>query len=472
MTESPYPSFSVLIVDDEPAWLRSLSISLERSAGITNICQCQDSRLVIDVLSREEVGLILLDLTMPHVTGETLLTMIKEQHPETAIMVITGMNQVETAVRCMKLGAFDYFVKTTEEDRLVSGILRAVRMLELERENRDMKSRFFSDTLEHPEAFAEIITADQSMRTIFRYIESLAGSTQPVLITGESGVGKELIARALHKLSRPDGPLIAVNVAGIDDELFADTLFGHSKGAFTGATDPRNGLIEEARDGTLFLDEIGDLSPVSQVKLLRLVEEAEYFPVGSDRPRRMKARVVLATNQDLKAKQASGGFRKDLYYRLCTHHVHIPPLRDRKEDVPLLLDHFLEEAARRRGTAKPTYPKELPLLLATHGFPGNVRELKSMVYDAMSRHNSRILSMDALRSAIGEKSLSDLMPADKQSGNTNFFCGVERLPTLHEATALLIAEATRRAKGNQTIASRMLGISQPALSKRLKHLRP
>jgi len=208
MTELPYPSFSVLIVDDEPAWLRSLSISLERSAGITNILQCQDGRLVTEVLSREDVGLVLLDLTMPHVTGDKLLAMIREQHPETAIVVVTGMNQVETAVKCMKLGAFDYFVKTTEEDRLISGILRAVRMLELERENQAISRGFFSDTLEHPEAFAEIITADQSMQTIFRYIESVAGSNQPVLITGESGVGKELIARALHRLSRADGPLV------------------------------------------------------------------------------------------------------------------------------------------------------------------------------------------------------------------------------------------------------------------------
>ena len=313
MSESLSPSFSVLIVDDEVAWLRSLSISLERSGGITNILQCQDSRRVMEVLSREDVGLVLLDLTMPHIPGEKLLTMITEQHPEITVIIISGMNQVETAVKCMKLGAFDYFVKTIEDDRLISGILRAVRMLELERENRAMKSHFFLDRLEHPEVFADIITADQTMYKIFRYIESVSGSTQALLIAGESGVGKELIARAVHRLSARNGQLVAVNVAGIDDAVFSDTLFGHCRGAFTGATEPRTGLIEEATDGTLFLDEIGDLSSASQVKLLRLLQEGEYFPVGTDRPKRMKARVVATTNHDLKAKQASGHFRKDLY---------------------------------------------------------------------------------------------------------------------------------------------------------------
>jgi DNA-binding NtrC family response regulator len=262
-----------------------------------------------------------------------------------------------------------------------------------------------------------------------------------------------------------------VNVAGIDDAVFSDTLFGHCRGAFTGATEPRTGLIEEATDGTLFLDEIGDLSSASQVKLLRLLQEGEYFPVGTDRPKRMKARVVATTNHDLKAKQASGHFRKDLYYRLCTHHVHIPPLRDRKEDLSLLLDHFLEEAARFTGKKRPTYPKELPVLLETYSFPGNVRELKAMVYDAVASHTSKILSMEAFRKAIGQQAFSDLTADEKPSEQINIFGEIEQLPTIDNAVALLIAEATRRAKGNQTIASRMLGISQPALSKRMKRRR-
>lgn len=464
MSENLYPPFCVLLVDDEPAWLRSLALTLERSAGITNILTCQDSREVANILGRHRVGLVLLDLTMPHISGEDLLAMIAEQHPEIAVLVISGMNQLETAVRCMKLGAFDYFVKTAEEDRLVGGVLRAIRMLELQRENQEMSSRFLTGEVRHPEAFAAVVTADRAMQAIFTYIEAVALSPQPLLITGESGVGKELLARATHQLSGCSGPLVAVNVAGLDDTVFADTLFGHTRGAFTGAEQVRRGMIEEAANGTLFLDEIGDLSIASQVKLLRLLQEGEYFPLGSDRPKRLKARIIVATHQDLASKEVDGRFRRDLYYRLRTHHVHVPPLRERKGDIPLLLDYFLVQVARKLEKRKPTPPRELAHLLATYDFPGNVRELKAMIYDAVSVHRDHILSMETFQRAIGRADSS--APAIALEGNP-FTC-LDRLPTFPEATSLLVSEAMTRAHGNQTIAARLLGISQPALSKRLK----
>jgi DNA-binding NtrC family response regulator len=467
MNMSLYPHFGVLLVDDEPAWLRSLSLTLERSAGISNISSCQDSRAVMELLETKEIGLVLLDLTMPHLAGDQLLAMIAERHPEIAVIIISGMNQIESAVNCIKLGAFDYFVKTVEEDRLVSGVLRAIRMLELERQNREMSSRMLSGELKHPEAFSGIVTNDRTMHAIFSYIEAVALSCEPLLIMGESGVGKELIARAVHTLSNCSGQLVAVNVAGLDDVVFADTLFGHTRGAFTGADQPRRGMIEEAADGTLFLDEIGDLSIPSQVKLLRLLQEGEYFPLGSDRPKRLKARVVVATHQDLTAKQAAGTFRRDLYYRLCTHLVHVPPLRERKGDLPPLLDHFLEDAARILGKKKPTPPRELLQLLATYSFPGNVRELKALVYNAVSVHRDRVLSMETFLKSIGRQ---DARPSQdlQQESEQNIFAGMERLPTFGEAAELLVGEAMTRANGNQTIAARLLGISQPALSKRLK----
>ena len=201
MNASLYPYFGVLLVDDEPAWLRSLRLTLERSAGITNIITCQDSREVLDLLERHEIGLVLLDLNMPHLSGDQLIGMIAERHPGIAVIVISGMNQIESAVNCIKQGAFDYFVKTVEEDRLVSGVLRAIRMLELERQNREMSSRMLSGELKHPAAFAGIVTADRAMHAIFSYIEAVALSTEPLLILGESGVGKELIAKAAHTLS-------------------------------------------------------------------------------------------------------------------------------------------------------------------------------------------------------------------------------------------------------------------------------
>ncbi len=421
----------------------------------------------MDLLEQHEIGLVLLDLNMPHLSGDQLICLIAERHPEIAVIVISGMNQIESAVNCIKQGAFDYFVKTVEEDRLVSGVLRAIRMLELERQNREMSSRMLSGELKHPAAFAGIVTTDRAMHAIFSYIEAVALSSEPLLILGESGVGKELIAKAAHTLSGCRGQLVAVNVAGLDDVVFADTLFGHVRGAFTGADQPRRGMVEEAADGTLFLDEIGDLSIASQVKLLRLLQEGEYFPLGSDRPKRLKARVVVATHQNLALRQESGSFRRDLYYRLCTHLVQIPPLRERKGDLPPLLDHFLEEAARALGKKKPTPPRELLQLLATYAFPGNVRELKALVFNAVSVHRDRVLSMDTFLRTIIRPDVKQSAPATSQA-ERNLYAGLERLPSFGEAAELLVEEAMTRANGNQTIAARLLGISQPALSKRLK----
>ncbi|HET9597827.1 MAG TPA: sigma-54 dependent transcriptional regulator [Anaeromyxobacteraceae bacterium] len=460
-----YPSFAVLLVDDEPAWLRSVGLTLER-AGLSRLVPCTDPRRVMEILAAEDVGVVLLDLTMPHLAGEEVLARIGAEHPGVAVIVVSGLNQVETAVRCMRAGAFDYHVKTDEEGRLVAAVMRAVRMQELQRENLEMTRRFLSGAVQHPEAFAEIVTQNRTMQSLFSYVEAVARSPQPLLVTGESGVGKELVAKAAHRLSGRKGQLVAVNVAGLDDTVFADTLFGHVRGAFTGADAPRRGLVEEAADGTLFLDEIGDLSIQSQVKLLRFLQEGEYFPLGADRPKKVKARVVVATHQDLAAKERAGAFRRDLYYRLRTHRVRVPPLRERLDDLPVLLDHFLAEAAQQLGKKRPTYPRQLVQLLATHPFPGNVRELKAMVFDAVSLHRERVLSMETFLDAVGRSSAA--APPAEEDAASNPFAGMERLPTFDEAVALLVDEAMARADGNQTIAARLVGVTQPALSKRLK----
>ncbi|MBJ6799810.1 sigma-54-dependent transcriptional regulator [Geomonas propionica] len=468
MDKALYPSFRILLVDDEPAWLDALALSLEWS-GITNIVTCQDSREVMGIVESGDVELILLDLNMPNLGGEELLALIGERHPEIVTIVISGMNQVEGAVQCMKLGAYDYFVKTSEDERLVSGVVRAIRMLELKQENRQMSQCILHGELKHPEAFDAIITADSRMHAIFSYIEAVARSSEPLLITGESGVGKELFAQVAHRLSGCRGPLVAVNVAGLDDNAFSDTLFGHVRGAYTGADQARRGMIEEAADGTLFLDEIGDMSLPSQVKLLRLLQEGEYFPLGSDVPKRIRARVIVATHQDLTAKQAAGTFRRDLYYRFRTHQVHIPPLRERKGDLAPLLDHFLGEAARAFGKKKPTPPKELPQLLATHSFPGNVRELKAMVFDAVSTHRERVLSLESFYQAL--RATDGGTPPGLVGGpDQNPFACMERLPTFGSAIELLMDEALARSGGKQTIAARLLGMTPSGLNKRLKSL--
>jgi DNA-binding NtrC family response regulator len=469
LNKTLYPDFGILLVDDEPDWLGSLALTLESCAGITNITTCSDSRQVVDVLASGQFGMVLLDLTMPHLSGEELLEKISEKYPEIATIVISGLNQVETAVGCMRRGAFDYFVKTDDEDRMIGGVLRAIRMQELQRDHREMASRFCSPEVRCPEAFESIITNDRGMQGIFAYIEAVAKSPQPLLITGESGVGKELVARAAHRLSGCSGKLVTVNVAGLDDTVFADTLFGHLRGAFTGAEQVRRGMVEEAADGTLFLDEIGDLSIPSQVKLLRLIQEGEYFPLGSDLPKRLKARIVVATHQNLAAKEGSGSFRRDLYYRLSTHHVHLPPLRERHGDIPLLLDYFLSETAATLGKKKPTPPRELVQYLCNYTFPGNVRELKAMVFDAVSVHRDRMLSMDSFVRAV-ERSRQCAPAVVPPRPSQNPFAMFEKLPTFGEAAAFLVMDALDRARGNQTMAARLLGISQPALSKRLKTL--
>ena len=472
MSESVYPQYPVMLVDDEVQTLASFEIAL-RSAKMNHIIRCQDSREVMPCLSNSEIEVMLLDLRMPHISGEELLPQIIGDFPDIPVIVITGANDVETAVQCMRLGAFDYMVKPVERSRLVGSVRRAVDLRELQRENRSIKASFLSGTLKHPEAFSEIITNSPNIRSIFQYAEAIATSPRPVLITGETGVGKELFARAVHTLSNRSGKFVAINVAGLDDNVFSDSLFGHKRGAFTGADQTRSGLVEQAFEGTLFLDEIGDLSIASQVKLLRLLQEAEYLPLGSDVAKRSDARIIVATNQNLEASQASGGFRKDLYYRLCDHQIHIPPLRERIEDLPLLVDHLLDKAARNLGKKRPTPPQELITLLAGYHYPGNVRELESMIYDALSRHQSGKLSMEAFKSHIFQKSSTPAeKPPVRTDGDSARVIFSESLPTLRQIEDLLVEEAMRRTGDNQSIAALTLGISRQALNKRLKKMNP
>lgn len=296
MNPTIFPALPVLLVDDEAQFLFSASLSLN-SEGIDNVIQCQDSRDVMSILSEGDFSVVVLDMLMPHLTGWDLLPMIVRDFPDLPVVIITAVNEVKTAVDCMKEGTFDYLVKPVDKVRLVTTVRRAIEVRELRDENTRLKDYLLSDKLEQPDVFSEIITQNPVMRSIFQYIEAIAENALPVLITGETGVGKELVAKALHRLSGRKGELVTVNVAGLDDRLFADTLFGHKKGAFTGADAARNGLVERASGGTLFLDEIGDLSMESQVKLLRLLQEGKYYPLGEDVPKLTDARIIVATDR-------------------------------------------------------------------------------------------------------------------------------------------------------------------------------
>jgi DNA-binding NtrC family response regulator len=466
MNVSLYPGLPVLMVDDEAQALDSFETAL-LFASINHIIRCQDSREVMPLLSSQEIEVMLLDLSMPHISGEDLLSLVTKDFPEIPVIIITGSNDVETAVACMKSGAFDYMVKPVEKSRLISGVKRAIELRELQRENRLLKARVLSGEMEHPETFSEIITDSEAMRSIFQYIEAISNTPQPVLITGETGVGKELVARAIHKLSNRKGDFVPVNVAGVDDNIFADTLFGHKKGAFTGADQPRSGMIEQASGGTLFLDEIGDLSPASQVKLLRLLQDGEFFPLGSDIVKHSDARVVVATNQNLQPLQESGKFRKDLYYRLRAHHIHIPPLRDRYEDLPVLVNHFLEKASKTLGKEKPAPPAELPSLLATYPFPGNVRELESMIFDAVTSCKTERLSLEPFRSYIRQ---DESVPKTKPTGQPYAASTLkEKMENISQMTEKrMIIEALNKTHQNRTKAAQLLGISRRTLQNKIK----
>ncbi|NNF98692.1 MAG: sigma-54-dependent Fis family transcriptional regulator [Desulfobacteraceae bacterium] len=459
------PHNPILIVDDQRVVMTFISRAMEL-AGYDNLICCLDEREVMDTLDDREVEVILLDLVMPYIPGEELLVEIRARYPETPVIMATSLDDTSTVVRCMKKGAYDYITKPFDEELLIAAVQRAIAFRELARQNARLSKNLLSGSPIHSEYFKEIITNSPKMKPLFRYCEATAPGKEPVLITGETGTGKELMARAFHAASNRKGEFVAVNVAGVDDHVFSDTLFGHEKGAFTGAEKPRRGFINKAAGGTLFLDEIGELSEQSQIKLLRVIQEKEFLPLGSDRPIATDARIIIATHKHLDELQAKGEFRQDLFFRLRTHHLEIPPLRARPEDIPLLLEFFLELASREFNKKKPTYPPELVQLLRIHPFPGNVRELRAMVYDAVARHTSKTLSTEAFKKYIFPK--NQTLPSVSPTKSENIFAGLDSLPTLKTAADSLVDEAMHRSGSNQKIAAAMLGITPPALSKRLK----
>ena len=461
----------VLLVDDEEEILATSKLALE-IGGLRDVATISDSREVHYYLAENEVAVMVLDLSMPHVSGLELLGTVTRDYPQIPIIVVTANDEIATVVECMKLGAFDYLAKPVSPGRLLTSVQKALERCTLSNEISSLKERLLSDNLDHPAAFASIVTRNRLMRSMFQYVEVIASSRQPIIITGETGVGKELVARAVHELSGSKGEFIALNAAGLDDHMFSDSLFGHKKGAFTGADQPREGLIARAAGGTLFLDEIGDLNEMSQLKLLRLLQEREYYPVGSDLTRKSDAHFVLATNRDLQSRIAEGKFRNDLYYRLCGHQVQVPPLRERKDDLPLLLDHFIRQEAESLGIPAPSFPDELVDLLETYHFPGNVRELQGMVSDAVPRSKARMLSQEPFRQAIaldlGQQPQPAGLPLDEASLQKKLEGIWGHFPTLHEAEDLLINSALASAKGNQGIAATMLGLKRQTLNMRLK----
>ncbi len=463
MRKNPAPA-TILLVDDEEIVLKSFVCFFE-DCGY-RVLEAHNGQEGLTIFRHNRPDLVFTDLFMPVMGGLDLIRAIKELSPETPVIVISGIGVVADAIKALKLGAYDYITKPViniAELEIVAK--RALETVELRHEISALREHLLSGQLDNTEAFAGINTQDAGMRRIFHYIEAVAPTSQPVLISGQTGTGKELVARAIHTASGRTGDFIAVNVGGLDDHVFSDTLFGHLKGAFTGADRVRDGMVALAGNGTLFLDEIGELAEASQIKLLRLLQEQEYLPLGSDTPRKATARIVAATNRDLRAMVEADRFRQDLFYRLCTHNVYLPPLTARKGDIPLLLDCFLAEAASSMNRALPSVAPELYHYLAAYAFPGNIRELKSMVYDALARHSRGVLGKECFLQAMNaNRTAAPGVPVN--DGIIATLGGPEnRLPTLKEAEEALIGKALERAGGNQGVAARYLGITRQGLNK-------
>lgn len=464
---------TILLVDDEAPILKATKLMLQGN-GFNSVITLTDNREVMPLLASRPVSLVILDLCMPDISGQELLTQITSSYPQLSVIVMTALDETMSAVECMRAGAFDYLVKPVESARLLTSVSKGLEVNALAKEVSSLKEYLLTDRLTCPKAFEAIVTCDKRMRSIFQYVEVIAPSRQPVLITGETGVGKDLLAKAIHTVCNCKGDFVAVNVAGLDDSIFSDTLFGHKKGAYTGADQAREGLIARASGGTIFLDEIGDLSDSSQIKLLRLLQEQEYYPVGSDNPRKSDARVVVATNKSLKTLMCSGAFRHDLYYRLCTHQIDIPPLRERPEDIQLLIEHFVLKSATSLGRPVPDNAFELRALIHGYDFPGNIRELEAIIFDLVARSVSGKLSLEAINKFSSQQGESLVRAEDllrMVDGPAILRSCFGRIPTLQQMEVFLIKAAMKDAGGNQGAAALLLGIARQTLNKRLGEMK-
>lgn len=467
MIPEHFHALPVILVDDDLQALDLLSSFLS-TAGMKHISTFTDGRDLPKHLARTPAAVLVLDLMMPKISGITLLEDISQKYPNLAVIVVTAEQQIETAIECMKLGAVDYLTKPVVIKRFIASINRALELYSLNEEIVASRKSAEAGSVDGIPKFPSIITQNKGMLSLMRYVGIVADSFQPILIFGETGVGKELFAQAIHTLSKRKGLFISVNVAGVDDTLFSDTLFGHRKGSYTGAISDRDGLIKKAAHGTLFLDEIGDLNEISQIKLLRLLQENEYYPIGSDIPVQCNARLLVATNQNLKQRMMEGKFRKDLYYRLCSHQVNIPPLRNRLDDIPLLLNHYIAEYAHSQGKPDLSYRKELIDLLATYDFPGNVRELQAMILDVVTRSADGKIHVSEFKELLcREKGIHFSESESPESVGFNPV-SFSRFPTLKEAETELIRSAMAISNNNQGIAAQMLGITRQALNNRLR----
>jgi two-component system response regulator HydG len=461
----------ILIVDDEPLMRLSMVDALE-AVGY-DVQAAASGTEGIEAIRLREFDLVITDLRLPGADGLSVLKATKDKAPQTDVVVITAHGSVETAVGAMKLGAFDYITKPFQMDELLLIVERAGKVIALRRENQDLK-----ETLEDKFSFGGILGTNSQMRAVLDKIKLVATTDSTVLILGESGTGKELVANAIHQNSpRNHYPLIKVSCAALPETLLEAELFGHEKGAFTGALRQRRGRFELAHKGTLFLDEIGEISPVVQVKLLRVLQERKFERVGGNDTIDVDVRLVCATQKDLRKEVAQGRFREDLFYRLNVVHVVIPPLRQRQEDVMLIAEHVLNTCSVKMSKKLRGFSQQARELLLRYSYPGNVRELENMV--------ERAVALGRDRDAIQPSDLCGFQTCPFTGGTPQESCGFcseglsggQKRPA-HPLTSLAaareqfereyIVSVLERVDGSRTTASKILGLSRKALWEKCK----
>lgn len=447
----------ILVVDDEQSMREFLRILLEKDGH--SVQTAASGAVALDLAASSEFDLVISDIRMPGISGLDLLAEVKKIQPELPVIMITAFASPDDAVRAMKEGAFDYITKPFKIDEIKRVIKSATTRKNIDQETAPGDS------------FSDIIGTGPEMTRIFDLIRRIAPTPANVLIYGESGTGKELVAKAIHRLSRvADQPFVPITCSAIPESLLESELFGHVKGSFTGAIANKEGLFQLADGGTAFLDEIGELTPIIQTKLLRVLQEREFMPVGSTKTCRVNVRIIAATNRDLEKEVAAGRFREDLYYRLAVVPIRVPPLRERKGDVPLLVNHFLEKYSRLLGKEIHTISSYGLQVLMNYDFPGNVRELENIIERGVALESSNIILPDSLDFAGNRQAQSQ--PADRalfvaaqdeeelfQRGLEDVLAGVEKQMILH---------ALRRTDNSKMRAAELLKVSFRSLRYKTK----
>jgi DNA-binding NtrC family response regulator len=443
----------LLVVDDEPVALRNLERVLVKDGyGVSTASSGQSA---LRLLRQRTFDVVLTDLKMEKVDGMQVLKRCKEIDPDVEVILITGYAAVDTAIEAMKLGAYHYVAKPFKLDEVRKVVGEAALKVALKKENRRLR-----ETVESVRDRVDIVTQDPGMLAVLDTARDVTQTDCNILITGESGTGKELMARYIHRHSRRSGAIfLAINCGAFTEELLTSELFGHEKGAFTGASAQKKGLIEMARGGTLFLDEITEMSPAMQVRLLRVIQEKEFIRVGGTEPVHVDVRFVAATNRDIREAIESGDFRKDLYYRLNVVTLSLPPLAQRRDDIPMLAHFFLKKHSERMGKKIEAISEEVMQLLSGYAFPGNIRELENIIERGVALAKGDVLEAAHLPEDLKRLSLQVFR---REAG---------KIPTLDDQEKAYIQWVLKEVDGNRSRAAAILGIDRVSLWRKLKRYR-